>query len=239
MLGREPNEAEVRQAAWVARCVGRKETAPFGERDLAAPASYLSARDLDAGEILFRAGEPSSAVFIVQEGGFELFVGSGRRRVIVQLLEAGDVDGDVQLILEMPHLYTSRALDRSRCLELPAAGFERLVAEHPAVARRWLSSIGSRLANSQRRILELLGRSLPEQLAQLILDEAVDGRVRLTQQTLAAMLGVHRPSTNRVLREFEGRGIVDLHYGEITIRHPDLLEGIATGRTIVTLPRSR
>jgi CRP-like cAMP-binding protein len=105
--------------------VGRKESAPFGERDLAALASYLSARDLEAGEVLFRAGDPPSAVCIVQEGGFELFVGSGPRRVIVQLLEP--------------------ALDDTRCLVLPAEGFERLVAEHPVVARRWLSSKAGRV----------------------------------------------------------------------------------------------
>jgi hypothetical protein len=27
----------VREAAWVARCVGRADTAPFGEADLTAP----------------------------------------------------------------------------------------------------------------------------------------------------------------------------------------------------------
>src|SRR5918996_985408 len=35
----------VREAAWVARCVGRADTAPFGEADLSALASYLTRRE--------------------------------------------------------------------------------------------------------------------------------------------------------------------------------------------------
>lgn len=41
-------------------------------------------------------------MWIVRDGRIELSVGSVRRRVVVQLLRPGDVDGDIQLLLEMP-----------------------------------------------------------------------------------------------------------------------------------------
>lgn len=69
--------------------------------------------------------------------------------------------------------------------------------------RRWLSSVAQRLAASQHRVIGLLGRSLTEQVAQLLLDEAMDKQVLLPQRTLAAMVGVQRPSLNKVLKEFE------------------------------------
>ena len=131
---------------------------------------------------------------IVRDGRIELSVGSGRRRAVVQLLRPGDVDGDIQLLLEMLLPYTARALSEVTCLFLTRKDFEELLAARPAIARRWLSSVAQRLAASQARVLALLGGSLTSQAAKLLADEAVDGRVELPQRTLAAMLGVQRPS---------------------------------------------
>ena len=93
----------------------------------------------------------------MREGLIELSVGSGRRRAVVQLLRPGDVDGDIQLLLEMPLPYTGRAVSEVTCLFLGPGDFEQLLATHPAIARRWLSSVAQRLAASQARILALLG----------------------------------------------------------------------------------
>jgi len=54
-------------------------------------------------------------------------------------------------------------------------------------------------------------------VARLLTDEAVDGRVRLPQRTLAAMLGVHRPSLNKVLKQFERQRLLEVGYGEIRV----------------------
>ena len=65
--------------------------------------------------------------------------------------------------------------------------------------------------------MQLLGRSLAEQLARLLVDEADGDIVPLPQRTLAAMLGVQRPSLNKVLKEMENRTLVELGYGQVQI----------------------
>lgn len=42
----------------------------------------------------------------------------------------------------------------------------------------------------------------------------------LPQRTLAAMLGVQRPSLNKVLRQFEERGLLELSYRSVRILDP-------------------
>ncbi|WP_241175860.1 helix-turn-helix domain-containing protein [Modestobacter sp. KNN46-3] len=54
-------------------------------------------------------------------------------------------------------------------------------------------------------------------MAGLLVDEAEDGNVQLPQRTLAAMLGVARPSLNKVLKDLERRGLVELGYGSIRL----------------------
>jgi CRP/FNR family transcriptional regulator, cAMP and macrophage regulator len=210
-------EGQIRQAAWVARCVGRGHAAPLRPADVAALASTLAVRTFPPGSILFASGDQAPGVWIVREGLIELSVGAGRRRAVVQLLRPADVDGDIQLLLEMPLPYTGRALSGVTCLFLARDDFEQLLATHPAIARRWLSSVAQRLAASQARILALLGGSLTAQAARLLAEESADGRVELPQRTLAAMLGVARPSLNKVLKELERGGAIRISYSTIEV----------------------
>jgi CRP-like cAMP-binding protein len=212
-----PAEAQIRQAAWVARCVGRGQSAPLRADDVTALASTLEVRTFGPGSALFTFGAHTPGVWIVRDGRIELSVGSGRRRAVVQLLRPGDVDGDIQLLLEMSLPYTGRALSEVTCLFLAREGFEQLLATHPAIARRWLSSVAQRLAASQARVLALLGGSLTAQTGSLLVEEAVDGRVELPQRTLAAMLGVARPSLNKILKELERDRLIRISYSTIEV----------------------
>jgi CRP-like cAMP-binding protein len=215
--GQSAAEAQVRHAAWVARCVGRGAAAPLHPDDLAALAGTLQLVEYMPGTVVFPAGQPASGVWIVRQGHIELAVGSGRRRAVVAVLHPGDVDGDIPLLMEMPLAYTARALTDSTCLFLEHAAFEQLLATHPAISRRWLSSVAQRVTAAQARLIGMLGRSLTAQLAQLLLDEAADDRVELAQRTLAAMLGVQRPSINKILKDFERDRLIAVGYAAIQI----------------------
>ncbi|MHA7653727.1 Crp/Fnr family transcriptional regulator [Mycobacterium sp. ML4] len=221
--GQEVMDAQVRHAAWVARCVGRGASAPLHPNDLAALAENLQAKNFPPGAVLFVADQAAQEVCIVRQGQIELSVGSGRRRAVVDVLRPGDVDGDIPLLLDIPSPYTARALTDSRCLILDRQAFDRLLVDRPAIARRWLSSVAQRVSASQARLIGLLGRPLPAQLAQLLLDEAVDLRVELAQRTIAAMLGAQRPSVNKVIKDFERNNLVKVGYAVIEILDPAAL----------------
>jgi CRP-like cAMP-binding protein len=106
--------------------------------------------------------------------------------------------------------------------------FESRLATHPTIAGRWLSWVAGRLAASQARILGLLGRNLSAQVAQLLLDEQHDGTVELAQRTLAAMLGVQRPSLNKVLKDFERDRLITVRYAAVDVLDPARLTRLAT-----------
>jgi CRP-like cAMP-binding protein len=213
-------DAAVRHAAWVARCVGRGDAAPLSPADITALAATLHTRVAAPGEVVFRSDQPAIGVWIIRHGQVELAVGSGRRSAVVAVLRPGDVDGDIQLLLHANPPYTARALDEATLLFLPVQDFETLLATRPTIARRWLYSVAARIAAGQERILELLGRSLPVQVARLLDAEAIDGRVPLPQRTLAAMLGVQRPSLNKILKDFEHKGLIAIRYAAVDIVNP-------------------
>lgn len=219
-------EMAIRQAAWVARCVGRGDSSPLGPDDLTALATFLRTRHVARGELLFRSGAVPEGIWIVRQGRVELSVGSGRRRSVVHMLQPGDVDGDIQHLLDMPLPYSAHALDEATVLFLSTPDFEQLLGQRSTIMRRWLSSVAQRLAASQQRVIGLLGRSLTEQVARLLLDEAVDDQVLLPQRTLAAMVGAQRPSLNKILKEFERQGLIAVRYATIEIHDVDGLHRI-------------
>lgn len=218
--GESFSEEQLCQAAWIARCVGRGAAAPLRADDLVALADLLVVQSLPAGSMVFAAGHPADGVWIVRAGQLELTAGSGRRRAVVDVLRPGDVDGDIPLLLDMPLMYSARALTDSTCLFLSQAAFEKLLAGYPAIARRWLSSVAQRTSASHARLISILGRPLPAQVAQLLLDEEVDGTVLLAQRTLAAMLGVQRPSLNKILKDFERAGLITVRYAAVGLLDP-------------------
>lgn len=229
--GSVTDDAAIRDAAWVARCVGRGAAAPLAGDDIAALAETLHPIRLRASQPLFGANAPgSTGVWIVRSGQVELSVVSGRSRVVVGVLRPGDVEGDIPLLLGLPLPYAARAVDDVTCLRLTSSDFEELLARHPAIARRWLSSVAQRLATSHERLIALLGHPLPAQLAGLLLDEAQDDGsgpvVRLPQRTLAAMLGVARPSLNKILKDFERQDHIEVGYAAVRVLDPAALEHI-------------
>jgi CRP/FNR family transcriptional regulator, cAMP and macrophage regulator len=226
-LPRWREDSPIREAAWIARCVGDPTTTPLTEADLTALASYLRPLEFERGAPVFRSGERPEGVWIVRSGMMELATGTGRRKLVVQMLYPGTVDGVIQLILGMPFPYSARATETSRCLFLSSESFESLLREHPTVARRWLSSVAARVSRGQQRLMGLLGRSLTQQTTRLLLDEQHSGRVPLPQRTLAAMLGVQRPSLNKVLKDLEKKGLITLGYGQIQINDAKGLESMA------------
>jgi CRP/FNR family transcriptional regulator, cAMP and macrophage regulator len=205
----------VREAAWAARRVGRGGTAPLGPADLADLAGMLQHRTMAAGTTLFRAGQRSTGVWLVRDGRIEMLLGSRRRRALVGMLRPGDVEGDIPLLLEAPLPYTARTVSDTTCLFLGRRDFEALLTERPALARRWMASVAQRLAAGQTRVVSLLGQALARQAVQVLLDEAVEGVVRMPQRTLAAMLGVQRPSLNKILKELERDGLIAVRYAAI------------------------
>lgn len=227
MRRRGQQTAELREALWVSRCVGHAETTPLRPGDVEGLANLIRVRTLAAGEPLARAGEDPTAVCIVRDGCLELTVQGATGRQVIQTLRAGDIDGDIQLLLGKPMPYETRANTDTTCLLIERAAFEQLLATHPQLSRRWLTSVSQRLARSHSRLTNLLGQPLEVQVAQLLLEERVDDVVNLTQTTLAALLGVRRPSVNRVLKRFARAGMVEVSYGKVQILDAEGLAGVS------------
>ncbi|MCP3997383.1 MAG: winged helix-turn-helix domain-containing protein [bacterium] len=92
---------------------------------------------------------------------------------------------------------------------------------------RWLVAGLSQLEATQQRVIRLMHRTVREQVAEVLLDEADDfGEVHLSQSSLADLLGASRQSVNEALAHFRSEDAIETGYRVIRIaaRRPLELE---------------
>jgi CRP-like cAMP-binding protein len=213
-------ERRVERAAWIAGHLGRlsqPDLAPLAPEDAGELAAELREEHYDAGTALFRTGQAPTRIHIVRSGAVELSCALRGRPVVLQILRAGDVVGDVPLFLRVTEPYDAVALEDSRTLSIDSIALHRLLARRPQLAWRWMLSVSSRMASAQGRLVELLAGGLEAQIALLLLDRADHGVVHLRQGILAELVGGRRPSVNRVLKRLEAQGLVRLCYGHVQV----------------------
>lgn len=210
-------EASIRQATWVAHSVGRADLAPLGPNDISELAHLLREDHYPAGATLFREGQAPSRIHIVRTGAVELSCELKGRRVGLQIVHPGDVIGDAPVFLRRTEPFDAVALKDSVVLSIDSVDFHRLLEQRSALAWRWLLSVSERMAGYQARIVELLTGGLDAQIAAVLVRRAEDGVVRLSQTSLAELVGGQRTSVNRVLKRLEARKLVRVGYAQVEI----------------------
>ena len=123
---------------------------------------------LQAGEVLFREGDPADELYVLQSGRLEVFT-DGFEEEPLRVLLRGAVVGELALLTESPRSASVRARRDSTLLELSRASFDALLSEHDFV-RGLLRVLGSELRES-RALTQPVG--MPVTIAVLPLDPDV------------------------------------------------------------------
>ena len=199
-----------RQAEWIAQFFGRPELAPLRFDDIEELVVLLREERYLAGTAIFRMGEAPTRVGILRSGAVELSRDLNGRRVVIQILRPGDAVGDVGLFLRMTAPYDGVALEDSVILTFDSVRLRRLLEQRPRLAWRWLVSVSGRLVSYQDRLTELLAGGLEAQIASVLLRRAERGVVKLSQRSLAELVGGRRTSVNRVLKHLEEQNLLRL-----------------------------
>lgn len=238
-LMRQRDEGMATHVAWLARRFGRQDLAPFAPADVRALSQILERVDAAAGTRLLTAGEPAPAAFVIERGEVELVLDQAGRRRLLAVQRPGGVVGDIPLLCELPAPFTALTRSRSTLLRLPARALDELLAAHPAIALRWLTSTVRRLEHANRRIVALTAGGLADRVVALLADElmgqedAPTTRIDLTQAEIAALLGASRQSVNAVLSRLADQGLVRTGYGAVDVLDPrGLLERCGQDRLL-------
>jgi CRP-like cAMP-binding protein len=220
--------ADNQHLAWLARSFGRPDYVPLDVEDLALLQKVAEPVSRYPGTHLFREGEPALAAFLVEKGEVDLYRTLGGRRRVITRVGPGSVIGDVAMFGEGTYLSSARAATPVKAFRFERARLLPELARHPAICLRWLVAGLRQLEATQRRILHLMHKTVLAQVADLLQEEAQAGsEVRLSQATIATLLGTTRQSVNEALARLKEMGLVETGYRRIRVLDRDGLRQVA------------
>lgn len=125
---------------------------------IAFSSTYLT---FDKGEELFHAGDPADGAYIIKEGRVDVLAGEDGHEVKVGSVEAGDLFGEMALILNQPRTATIRAAEPLKVLKIDGDVFLRLVTENADASLAVMRSLSDKVSRMTERY-EQLQRQLGE-----------------------------------------------------------------------------
>ena len=173
------------------------------EESMAPLASASVAQTFGPDTPVFSVGDEPDGLRIVLSGGVRVWISDrDGRELTIAFMGPKDAFGEIALLDGLPRTANVTALDKTRCLFLPAAAFERALEIDPALARQVIYSLCELLRRNLGTLSGLafsgLGARLASKLNELALDHAEivgnEARFirRFSQTDLAQLLGVTR-----------------------------------------------
>lgn len=222
--------ADQQHLAWLARSFGRPDYLPLTPQDLDVLARSGEVISRYPGTHLFKEGESATAAYLIKEGAVDLYRGTGAAREVVARVGAGAVIGDIAMFSGQPYISSAKAVDPVTAFQFDRNRLLPELARSPAITLRWLVASLTQLERTQRRVLNLMHKTVLAQVAGLLLNEQDQrGEVALSQSTIATLLGASRQSVNEALGILKDQGHVETGYRLVRIVDADGLSRAAAG----------
>ncbi|PMY33696.1 Crp/Fnr family transcriptional regulator [Pseudomonas sp. GW456-L14] len=183
-------------------------------------------RSLAPGQRLFQRGDPPCGLYAVLEGTVRIgAVSEEGKEALLSLVEAPHWFGEICLFDGQPRTHDAYAVGPCSLLNVPQAALLELLDEHPQYWRQLALLMSHKLRLTFINLEQLSLMPAPARVANRLLmiargygETDTPRRVlHLPQEQLALLLSLSRQTTNQILKDLQGQGILKLGYGEIEI----------------------
>ena len=214
--------------AWLARSFGRPDYLPLSPRDLHLLEAAAEIVQKYPGTHLFKEGQVADAAYLIEEGEVDIYrTASGTKRVVSRV-GAGSVIGDIAMFGGGTYISSARAVGRVRAFRFDRDRLLPELAKHPAICMRWLVAGLRQLEETQRRVIHLMHKTVLAQVADLLLEEqSPTGEIRLSQASIATLLGASRQTVNESLARLKELGAVETGYRRVQVIDTETLKAVA------------
>jgi CRP-like cAMP-binding protein len=177
--------------------------------------------DCEPGTVLFSQGDPASDIRYIQKGTIKLSVISQLgKEAVVAMLGPGDFFGEGALAGQSVRIGTATAVGPCSVLVIEKEAMARLLREEPAFSDRFISYMLSRNIRIEADLVDQLFNSSEKRLARTLLLLARYGSAapttrlpKISQETLAEMIGTTRSRVNFFMNKFRKLGLIEYNGG--------------------------
>jgi CRP/FNR family transcriptional regulator, cyclic AMP receptor protein len=180
--------------------------------------------------VVFQQASPADAVFYIRKGRIKIVVASQQgKEAVVAVLGAGEFFGEGCLIGQPLRLATARAMVDSEVMRVGKAEMIRVLHDEPSFGEVFMAHLLTRNSRVEEDLADQLFNSSEKRLARTLLllanfgkeGEAQPITTKISQETLAEIVGTTRPRINSFMNKFRKLGFIDYN-GDLKI-HNSLL----------------
>lgn len=174
--------------------------------------------DLEAGDVVFRPGDPCRGLPLVLDGGIRVQMTgcSGHEIVLYRIGDADVCTLSIGCLMAGRGYRAEAIVERpTTAVALPKTVFDDLVEQCPEFRRQIMNAYGERLDRLMMLVEEVAFGRMDTRLAEWLNRQAGPPTLRLTHQAIAVELGTAREVVSRLLKDFERRGWVRLGRGAV------------------------
>lgn len=173
-------------------------------------ASNMHLRRFDADEVIYHREDPGSDAFVVYEGLVKLvLVDPDGHEVIVALRGRGEFFGELALFEDSPRDTTVVAIVPTQVFQLSRASLWEVLDQNPEARDFAFKELADRIRTLARMYEDHVFLDVPGRLAKYLLElNRLRQPLPITQDELAAAIGSTRVTVNKLLADFEKRGLV-------------------------------
>jgi CRP/FNR family transcriptional regulator, cyclic AMP receptor protein len=188
-------------------------------------AAVVSRRSASRGTTVIASGDPIDSLYIVVSGRLKVMMSDAEgKEVILTILGAGEVFGEMGLIDDSPRSANVVALEACELLSVNKRDFNRCLSANSDMAMAVMRGLVKRLREADRKINSLALLDVYGRVARLLIDmsEEVNGQrvvtKRLPKQDIAKMVGASREMVSRVMKDLRLGGFVEKRGSSLVLR---------------------
>ena len=180
-------------------------------------------------EAVFSQGDAADAMFYVESGNVKLTVLSKRgKKAVIAIFRQGDFFGEGCLGMPSLRMSSATAVHLSVITRVEKSTIVRIIHDDPVFARLFIAHLISRVVRIEEDFLDQLFNSSEKRLARTLLLLARFGKskphsaiLKVSQGTLAEMIGTTRSRVSFFMNRFRKMGLIDYN-GSVQV-HRELL----------------
>jgi CRP/FNR family transcriptional regulator, cyclic AMP receptor protein len=181
----------------------------------------MTARTYRDNEIIFSQGDPADAIFYIQTGTVKLTVAASRRKkAIIAVLVRGSFFGEGCLGEQTQRISTARSIGQSNITRLQKENTVRALKRDPQFAVLFVTYLLSRVIRFEEDLVDQFFNFSEKRLArvlllfgQIIKESKPEHPLKVSQATLAEMVGTTRARVSKFMTGFKKKGFVSYNGG--------------------------
>ena len=181
----------------------------------------MTVRNYRDKEIVFSQGDKADAVFCIQNGTVKLTaVSTRRKKAILALLQPGSFFGEGSLAGQSLRICTARSIGPSSIIRLRRTSTTRALRRDPQFATLFVSYLLSRIVRIEEDLVDQFFNFSERRLARVLLlfeqigkESKPEYPLKVSQSTLAEMVGTTRARVSKFMNDFRKKGFVSYNGG--------------------------